>query len=390
MFIDDVFLKFFNFVQNKLIVLDVQELHAAQSFYRLLIDDRQLTERQAMYAIKILKKYQTQSADAGFDFSELIESLAWKNPFRILDESKKIYVNSVGTQPRIVLKFPFSLKKTYEETFSRRPSFYLEHNWDGEEKLIYVSPYEINLTLLNDFVITHEFEIDESFRELIATFEEIANQEIEIVPHARLENNKLVLKNCTDSVVQYFEQHSADNLDHNLMLIKQMNIKLMDTILNNPLAKICNYKHNQFKTSNYDTVFDVIKRVPDKVCVFVSDDDTYDTWIKNFVYRANLQNIHNDEIVVCFREKHKESGFNKYLKEAGLGGKVDSGRIYIMKGKPPTWLFTNEIKVSIIVSNSLFPVPHRLAQSLFNSHPCAIVISDLTPTSYREQKIVDL
>ena len=92
-FAEDLIEKFYEFVYDKSLPIQSQDLAPLESFYLKIINQEQLTQNQANFAIKLLEKYKDLAANAGFHHSANLQTIQWKRPFRILDLSKKIYVD---------------------------------------------------------------------------------------------------------------------------------------------------------------------------------------------------------------------------------------------------------------------------------------------------------
>jgi hypothetical protein len=115
------------------------------------------------------------------------------------------------------------------------------------------------------------------------------------------------------------------------------------------------------------------------------------SWLQQFVADADLHNISRDDIKVCFREnKDSKSGLNDWIRLAGVGGKVESGKILIFESKPAKWLFKDVNDVKMLVTNNLYPPSYSMTRDFFNSHPCVIYLGDIKPSEQKGQKIVEL
>jgi len=101
--------------------------------------------------------------------------------------------------------------------------------------------------------------------------------------------------------------------------------------------------------------------------------------------------VSRDEIKVCFREgKDGKFGINEWIKLAGVGGKVETGKILIFESKPAKWLFKDPHDVTLLVTNNIYPQTNVMTRDWFNSHPVVIYLGDTKPTEQRGYKIVEL
>lgn len=392
--VEDIFLEFFDLVIQGKISLQNQDFNASQSFHKQIILGNQLTVNQANFLLKILKKYQADSKICGLDYYDHLLHPVWRASFRKLDLSKKIWIeNSPERGIEILVKFPFSLKDTFEQEISNRRDSFSLGKWDNERRLRILELHECNIIQLNEFVNAHTFEIDESFRFLVSQVEEIWAEQEDLLPRCEIVDGQVEIFNCTDDARSFFEKNHQGNVHRDLFLAKSMGYTLK-----NPgetatrLEKICSIDQNYFwLKSNYD-FFEIFSDI-DGTSVVILDRNTKDvlSWLKRFVEEADDFGISRNDIKVCFRESSDaQSELNTWIKENQLGGKVDQGKILIFSHKPAKWLFKNNIDVKIIAVNSFTPVNEPLCQSWLDSHPCVFYIGDIKPTAPRMKKIVDL
>jgi len=106
---------------------------------------------------------------------------------------------------------------------------------------------------------------------------------------------------------------------------------------------------------------------------------------------ADAQGVSRDEIKVCFRDSRlQDTGINEWIKLAGVGGKVESGRLLIFESRPAKWLFKDTSDVTLLVTNNVFPPTNVITRDWFNSHPCVIYLGDIKPSETKGQRIVEL
>ena len=119
-YVEDLFLDFMDLCERKNIAIQHQDLQAATSFYNVIVAGNQLTKNQANFIIKILQKYKLYAKMAGLDFEDALVNPEWKNDFRVLDLSKKIFVEKdENGEMWIGVKFPFALKEVFEKEISQ-------------------------------------------------------------------------------------------------------------------------------------------------------------------------------------------------------------------------------------------------------------------------------
>jgi hypothetical protein len=223
-YIEDVFLEFYDFVNSHGIPLQTQDVSAIESFFGVLILNDQLTEAQSSYILKLLNKYKNLVMIRGFDYSMALITPKWKNEFRVLDISKRVYVEA-DTEGVIwvCLKFPYQLKKAFEDTLNHVKT---ASTWDPEAKVRKINLYQCNLVQIGEFVHHHGFEIDDSFLSVLSQVEEIWTNQSKILQSAIISNNAVELVNANDDALAYWNQNKSGKLENDLLLAKSMGFLL--------------------------------------------------------------------------------------------------------------------------------------------------------------------
>lgn len=390
-FAEDLFISFYDFLSKKKLPIQQQDIGPIYSFYEKISLNSELTKNQANFIIKLLEKYKNISAMAGFDYRPMLDNLSWRTNFRILDLSKKIYVEKRDGQLEICLKFPYQLKKQFDEEINvNLENSYRVSHWDQEAKVRRLSFYDFNLISLYEFAVKHNFEIDDNFMSVLAEVEEIWQNSEDVIPRSEVTLQGVILKNVTPEIEQWWNENKTENVNADLLLAKSMGIFYGEKPLN-LMQKIASHNENHFWIKNIESFFNLINSITGRVCILL--DRTSDTlsWLQNFVAEAEKYQIPRHEIKVCFRDsKEKNSGLNDWIKVAGVGGKVDEGKILIFESKPAKWLFKEDKDVKILVTNNIYPLTNLIAKDWFNSHPCVIYLGDTKPTEAKGQKIVEL
>ena len=390
-FIEDIFLEFYDFANNNCISINHADQSACHSFVNVINNNKHLTEAQGNYIIKILEKHKKVMAMAGFDYREILSnSPTWKNPFRIIDLSKKIYVEK-NKDGRIVvcLKFPYQLKKEFETEIEKRGNF--ASDWDTERKIRILNLYETNLIQLYEFALKHNFEIDETLLIALGEVEEIWQNSEEILPGCELTANWVTLVNSSKDVDNWWNDHSTPNYHNSLLLAKSMGYpytgKPYDIV-----EKIASVEHNHFWIKDYNNFFELTQYIEGKVVYVIDRASSPVETTKEYVNNLTANGVDKNNIRVCFRlDKNEDNGgFNQWVKDEGFGGNVDNAKFYIFNGKPGKWLFKDINSVKILVSNNVYPQTGPITRDWFNNHPCVVYLGNVKPTEMRNKKIVEL
>lgn len=391
-YIDDVFLEFYNRILLNLSQVNNQDLMAMGSFFNLLGCNEPVTQAQSKYILKLLEKYKTAVISSDFDYRDHLLAPQWKKPFRVIDDSKKIFIEiDNNSKPWICLKHPYSLKEKFNQNVIQNGQRDVGI-WDPETRVRKFPPYTINFVLLQKFINDHGFEIDDSFLDYVATVEEIWQESMNFLPYCEIVEDVVVLKNANESTQIYFDKNKNDNLYDNLLLAKSLGFKLENlTKPENLVEKITVTNSTTFWLKDMDRFFQLYKKISGHVCVIVDDSVSVKSWIENFVVSAVKNGVTADEMRVCFRSRNDDDPeFNTWIKNNNLGGPIDNSRLLIFKNKPPKWLFKDNIDVKLIVVNRPFPPSSLITQNWFSNHSCVIYLDELRPSVIKEKNIVNL
>jgi hypothetical protein len=390
-FAEDVFKAFYNLISQQKISVQGQDFSPIASFHEKIINSNELTKNQANFLIKLLEKYKTMSAMAGLDYRSQLQDLKWRRGFRVLDLSKKIYVELRENKLEICLKFPYQLKKQFEDEIDNKQTIASHSFWDHEHKVRRLDFYRYNLIHLYEFALTHNFEIDDTFMNVLADVEEIWQNSDDIIPRSEVTIYGVTLKNTSEATQQWWSAHRTSDPLKDLLLAKSMGFLYQEKPMNF-VEKIASCPENTFWIKNHKDFFELTKLFSGRICVLL-DRTTAHTlpWLQNFVAAADTSGISREEIKVCFRNtKESDTGLNEWIKAAGVGGQVESGKILIFESKPAKWLFKSDIDVTMLVTNNIFPPTSIMAKDWLRSHPCVIYLGDTKPTEPKGQKIVEL
>jgi hypothetical protein len=389
-FAEDIFVEFYKLVAQQKISIQGQDFSPISSFHEKIINSGELTKNQANFLIKLLEKYKIVSAQAGFDYRSQLQDLKWRKPFRVLDLSKKIYVELRENKLEICLKFPYQLKKEFEDEIERRETLYAYSFWDPDDKVRRLDLYQYNLITLYEFVCKHNFEIDDTFMNVLSDVEEIWQNSEDATPYSEVGINGVQLKNASDETAEWWQSNKTSNISKDLLLAKSMGF-LYQEKPHTLVEKIAASQENSFWLKTNQDFFELSKSFSGQICILLDRSSATLPWLQSFVADAEKSGVDREEIKVCFREnKESTTGLNDWIKVAGVGGKVETGRILIFESKPAKWLFKTSNDVTLVVTNNIFPPTNTMARDWFMCHPCVIYLGDTRPTETKGQKIVEL
>jgi hypothetical protein len=388
-YIEDIYLEVF----KKVIASQAAgfDLNPAFNFYSILESNKAVTQAQADYIIRLLSKYQPYALKAGIDYTANLLNPQWKSPFRVIDQSKRIHVEKDEQGiPWMCLKFPFQLKKEFDEDIDYIDGTSDSSRWDADRKLRMLSLYAFNALHIYDFVKKHNFIIDDSFLTAIGEVEEIWQQEDHIVPCCFIQDGKVVINNVSNEVRDWWNVHANGVIENDLLLAKSMRFKFRGeatTLVERMAASTA----TSFWIKDIQQFLELCDKIQGQIVIIL--DRAYDPreWVKSLIADVEKSNFNKSDIKVCFRlHKEQDNGFNEWVKVNGLGGTVDQGKILIFDNKPAKWLFKQEYDVKLLVTNNLYPHTQSLTRDWLHSHACVIYLGDIKPTLFKDQDIVNL
>jgi hypothetical protein len=389
-FFEDIFLDLFPVSTSRGFPLQPQDRSAILNFYEIISANNALTENQSRYILKILDKYKIISEKFGLSYKDSLETASWKQPFRVIDYTKKISVEKdEDNHIWIIAKFPYSLKSKFETEFLIGVS---DSKWDADRKVRKIPFYSVNIISFYNFCKDNDFEIDESFLSAIGEVEEIWNRSDEIEQFCFVENDEVRLSNVDNGILDYWRSNRQSQITNDLILAKSMGYLLKQPSKNPTVAEIiASSKENIFWISDFNKFFSVTNSITGKICILVDRVSSRRDFLEDFVKSADENGVRREEIKVCHRESNQgNSEFNDWVKENSLGGKVGDGKYLIFNHKPSKWLFQQENSVKIIATNGLYTDTSPFVRDWINHHPCVFYIGPVKPTLQREKKIVDL
>jgi hypothetical protein len=390
-YIEDAFIKFYDLAMIDEWPMQVQDMTAAGSFYSVIVQGKELTQNQANFILKLMAKYQAVALRSSFDYRDLLKNPQWKHPFRILDLSKKIFVEKdTDGSVWVCAKFPYQLKKEFDTEFEDQNSPVYKAPWDTERKLRKLYIYDVNLVQLYEFAQRHNFEIDDTFMIALSDVEEIWQNQDEILPSSALMANWVALSNNSKETQTWWNEHKTDRYESDLLLAKSMGY-LYSGKSYTIAEKIAASPSNSFWIKTNFELFQLYKSINGKVAIVLDRTANTLEWLQSFINDAYTAGIPRSDIKVCFREnKDQNTGLNDWIKANEVGGKVEDGKILIFEFKPAKWLFKEQEHVTMLVSNNLYPSTNQITKDWFATHPLVVYLGDIKPSEQRGQKIVEL
>lgn len=389
-YIEDLFLDLVLLIDIGKISAVRQDIPTLYSFQTTLISGQSLTQSQGNLILKLMHRYSPVALSHGLDYNEALKTPVWKQEFRIIDLTRKIWIelDETGT-PTVCAKFPYQLKKEFDDQFGNNTY----SAWDPERKIRKISLYRINLIQLQEFAKKHNFDVDDTFEVAIGEIEEIWQRQSEVIPYSYFTEDGIQLGNASADTIEWWNNQPPMSLDTKMLLAKSMGypLKPIELAKHEPIVKIASTASCVFWQKNLIDFLDLISTIDGKVCMILDRAGKSIDWLKEFDLILTRSKYNRDDVKVCFRAgKHEDPGLNDWIKDHGFGGKVDEGKLLIFNHKPAKWLFKTPEDVKIIATNNLYQPTNITARDWFSSHPCVIYVGDIKPSIHKETKIVEL
>ena len=388
-YIEDIFLEFYSALLVDRVTIQYQDRSAATSFYTTIANGNALTKNQANYVLRILEKYKNTMFDLGLDYIEEIKNPKWLQPFRVIDMSRKVFVEADEKKNiNVCLKFPYQLLEAWDTELFPNIENSTKSTWDPERKIRTINIYDANLIQIYDFCKKYEFEIDETFMIALSEVEEIWQNQEDILSRSTISENSVILKNANKETQEYFNKNKNGNINNDLFLAKIMGFTY-DKKPKTHIERLSSKETNMFFWKHDPKeLFEIISNIEGKIAIIMDRSQDNLEWIEQITESAEKAGFTNKDIKVAFRLRNNDdTGFNEWVAEKGYGGKISEGKIYIFNHKPPKWLFKDEISVKMLITNALMPAPTKLTREWIAGHPCVIFVHEFEPTPYNEIEI---
>ena len=154
MHIEDVFVRFFKqIVSTHYNLFPHKDYDVSYSFYNSIREGKHLTEAQRTYVVAMLQRYKGLSHKLGLDYKAHLTSPTWRNPVRVINKDKTVWVEDENDILTICLRFPFQLKEPFTEQIEK--IYQGKSYWDYENKVRKLNAYKINIFALHDWLEKH-------------------------------------------------------------------------------------------------------------------------------------------------------------------------------------------------------------------------------------------
>lgn len=386
-YIEDLFLKVMDIMDQNLLGMQHHDQSAARSFYNSISAGKDLTEKQGAYILKIIYKYRN-SVRPFIEVEPYLDHPLWSKPFRVVDLAKEVWVeqDTIKT-PLICLKFPYSLKDDFENVF--RPKIEKGHYWNADRRIRQINLYKANVVEIEQWCVNNEFTIDDTFTSCVDQIEEIWQERSTYEPHSIVDEGEVQLVNCSEDTETYFLKKSNGNIVNDMFLAKSMGYPLINP--DRSLAQqISSNRDNTFWIKNVDEFLELGYQVNGQIVILLDRAADALDYMKELKNTIDYYKYNTNDFRVCFRTNNKDNPeFNVWVRDNKFGGKIDGAKFLIFQHKPPKWLFKQKNDVIIVATNNLMPSTYGLTRDMLESSPIVFYVGEIEPSKGRK-KIVEL
>lgn len=387
-YIEDIFLELSNLVYLNSISYQPQDYKPVMSFRTILKNGDQLTDKQGKFILILIGKYKKQ-LEQHVAKKINVDELEWRQTFRVIDYSKSLSIhNNDQGYPCAFLKFPYTLKEPFDKAFGGA------YPYNPETKTREVPILDVNPIELLDFCRENGFSIDPVFLDYVENVEEVWDIQDDIMPHSDIINGEVVLINSIESTQEYFNNRKFNNIDKDLFLARTLGFPFLNSD-HDPINKLCsNIDDTHFWTPNMDTLADILVRLElDNVVVVLDRQSDFIGFISNMIDSLERRCYNTTTIRVCFRGANdNEAGkeFNKWIKMNNLGGKIESGNIFVFKHTIAKWAKNIKKSPQLVISNFIYESTNVSTRNFLKSCHATITVSETKPTTRKDNQIAKL
>lgn len=371
-YVEEAFCDFYGLVANLYIIIEKKDRAPIKNFARLIYANKQLTQKQGNFILALLKKYHLTSSELGVNYSDILANPEWEREFRVVDESRSVWVETDDNDAVwICLRFPYQFKTELDKIVVKKTWFYSDI-FDKERSTRMLLAAETDVEAVDNFVKKHKFELDSTYIDLIKFVKKTVNDAEDIVPYFKKTNNGIELVNCSQRALDAFTRRSVGVQATDMLIAKSLGLTLRDSG-SETIDNICRENADLFWIQSFEHFLAVTEKANGPVA-FVKDRILdKQAWTETFLAAIDKLEIPRDSILLGFRGDNE---FNEFIKEAGITGKVSNQKYFIFEHKPPKWLFTASKEFIIIGTDVMYICNNKLLQHWLYSHPCAVYVND--------------
>lgn len=393
-YIEDFFKEFVGLTQQGIVVTGLHDQTVIDDFGRLIDNERKLTRKQKRFILILLGKYKSASTKAGLNYQDYLDNPLWKLPSREISiPTRKVWIEE-GEDTLICLQYHRKFKDLVEQHILKPmlSAFHRLQSWNYDQDsgnfLRKLSIYNItNLLTLTDLLRKHRFEIDDTLSSVESFYEEVLNQQDNIVPYFTVTNSAVNLVNADSYVLDWWNSNKTTCLNTNILLAKAMGFVYKGT-QDSLIKKIAAEETNQFWVDDVDRFLQLAVSIQGQACIIIDRTSDIKEWTESFVRSADKLNIDRKLIGIHFKDYKKEN--LKWAKSYDLEQIGDQSKFLIVQHQPDKHLIEQLTSIKIIATNNIYPSTSKTIRDWFTSHPCVVYLGTIRPSQTRNRKIAKM
>lgn len=342
-------------------LLSLYDNNVVQSFINQTYEGKGYTEKQAILAIRLLKKYKLGMKSAlGQDIDQFLDNPTYKLPFRTLITSTNISIYNHPSDGKVI-KAVFPYNEEIVNKIRKRKNAYNNNFWDSEERCWYFSFQESEFLFVKEIFANKEVTFCDEFMDLLNQVNDVTKNFEEFIPIlSKNENNGIFVKNAP----KHFPPIQSKNDLEALFEARKKGICVWDAYFEeflmsesvNSITKAF-LKTDPSEQTLIDSQKCEISHISDIVlnmlpALFIIPGGSE---LKKLELTYNFLKsigIDDDEISVMFRlPSDTGRNFNEFVKNNNLNSPLShKTKITIVSGKIPKPIFKQNIKFHSIIN----------------------------------------
>ena len=307
------------------------------------------TQKQSIIAERLLKKYASALRTVGFDIDKILNEKIYKEPFRVIDKTKSIYIDG----EKIVCKSPFipelvnSFKKRRKVSYERGDYIPDTKEWNFDYN-------EPNVDFLCKQIKGKNFSVDADVKTAYDKMLKIYKDGINYYPILKYKDKFFVenivlsqedneeLSNITDYriAVLWAKKRGCLAYDDSVVDLYDYQTQYDKIILGDESVVSVDFRRYPMK--------DLISTIDKTSTTIIFIQSTNKEQLENWIHLLKNNNIDQKDIAVCFRFK-KDKEANQFIKDQGVNQYSPNKKVLITNERIPKTFVKDNINPDLII-----------------------------------------
>lgn len=378
--------------------LDSRETQMIDSLCEQLDRGTNLTEKQGIVALRLLKKCKEQLRPELPKIDDILENPVWKNPFRVLSTAKRYGIDQREKSPNVYEKYifvEFPYDSTIVEAFKKRNTSINDFHrgtWNLNSRKWEFALSESNILWLGDYLRDAEFEVDEEFLKLYNSADQIRNNIEHHLPMLVYKDNKYKIENLPGG----FQAPEISDLTEALFVARNYGVTCWDDTVEsqvhtvNPLTRkilesnIRNRPWINSETTKIGEFATDLLNFSDKILIVIPGGSEL-SLTKKWVDFAISLGIDNSQMSVMFRLPNSQADFNQYVKDEHLNNPIsDSTKIVFVNTKITKPIIKSGIRFDVVINLGYYNYMHHTMETMVENAPLLVYYNIKEPAKTRK------